>query len=70
MSRKNPLQNCFTREEFAKSINRTPKTLDRWQLNGLGPPRIEVGNLVLYRKETVERWLAENERGESGQRPK
>lgn len=57
----NPLSNYFTREELAEALGRTTKTLDRWDLNGLGPPRVQLGRLVFYHKKTVEKWLRERE---------
>jgi hypothetical protein len=57
----NPLSDYFTREELAEALGRTTKTLDRWDLNGLGPPRVQIGKLILYSKKTVEKWLRERE---------
>jgi len=60
----------FSREELAEALGRSPKTLDRWDLNGLGPPRVQVGKLVLYRKAAVEKWLLDREqkRSEDGEK--
>jgi hypothetical protein len=58
---KGPLSDYFTREELAQALGRTVKTLDRWDLNGLGPPRVQVGKLVLYNKKTIEKWLRQRE---------
>jgi predicted DNA-binding transcriptional regulator AlpA len=58
---KGPLSDYFTREELAQALGRTVKTLDRWNLNGLGPPRVQIGKLVLYRKAAVEKWLLDRE---------
>jgi hypothetical protein len=38
-----------------------PRTLDRWEALGVGPPRTLVGRQVLYRRASVERWLAAQE---------
>lgn len=35
----------------------SPRTLDRWHARRIGPPRIRVGNLVLYPKAGVQAWL-------------
>jgi len=38
------------------------KTLQRWRLDGDGPPYVKVGRGVRYRPEAIERWLDENTR--------
>jgi hypothetical protein len=58
---KSPFSDYFSREELAQALGRSAKTLDRWDLNGLGPPRVQIGKLVLYRKAAVERWLLDRE---------
>jgi len=58
---KNPLSGYLTKSDLAKALGLTCKTLDRWQINGLGPPRVQVGKLVLYRQEMIESWLQERE---------
>jgi hypothetical protein len=61
LNTKKPLSDYFTCEELAEALGRTTKTLDRWDLNGLGPPRVQVGKLILYNKKTVEDWLRQRE---------
>ncbi len=36
------------------------RTLERWHALRIGPPRVRVGRLVLYKTEAVRRWLDEN----------
>ena len=57
------LQGYLTKGEFARQINRSPRTLERWATARTGPPRIVIGRLVLYRTESVREWLAKQERG-------
>jgi hypothetical protein len=59
--KKPPLTEYFTRQELADLLGRTTTTLDRWDLNGLGPPRIQLGRLVFYHRKTVAKWLRERE---------
>jgi hypothetical protein len=63
MSNSEPiLSEFFTKEDLAAELRRNPRTLDRWDVLGMGPPRTHVGRQVLYRRASVERWLAAQER--------
>ncbi len=65
MSKSEPILSEFlTKEELAAELRRNPRTLDRWDALGLGPPRTHVGRQVLYRRASVERWLAAQEHQE------
>ncbi len=55
------LSEFLTKEELAAELRRNPRTLDRWDLLGMGPPRTHVGRKVLYRRASVEKWLAAQE---------
>jgi hypothetical protein len=55
------LAEFLTREELASELRRSPRTLDRWEVLGMGPPRTLVGRKVLYRRGSVQKWLAEQE---------
>jgi hypothetical protein len=62
MSKSEPILSEFlTKEELAAELRRNPRTLDRWDVLGVGPPRTRVGRQVLYRRASVERWLAAQE---------
>ena len=62
MSSSEPILSEFlTKEELAAELRRNPRTLDRWDVLGVGPPRTRVGRQVLYRRASVERWLAAQE---------
>ena len=62
MSKFEPILSEFlTKEELAAELRRNPRTLDRWEALGVGPPRTRVGRQVLYRRASVERWLAAQE---------
>ena len=63
MSTSEPILSEFlTKEELAVELRRNPRTLDRWEALGVGPPRTRVGRQVLYRRASVERWLCAQER--------
>jgi hypothetical protein len=55
------LSEFLTTEELATELRRNPRTLDRWEVLGMGPPRTHVGRQVLYRRTSVEKWLAAQE---------
>lgn len=51
----------LTPRELALALNVSLRTLARWHTLRVGPPRISIGHLVLYRVPAVEAWLRENE---------
>jgi hypothetical protein len=59
------LAEFLTREELAAELRRNPRTLDRWNVLGMGPPRTFVGRKILYRRASVQKWLVAQERPSS-----
>ena len=55
------LSEFMTTEELAAELGRNKRTLDRWDALGTGPPRTRVGRTVLYRRSSVQKWLAAQE---------
>jgi len=55
------LSQFFSKEELATELGRNARTLDRWEVLGIGPPRTFVGRKILYRRTSVQRWLAAQE---------
>ena len=55
------LSEFLTKEQLAAELRRNPRTLDRWAVLGIGPPRTRVGRHVLYRRASVQRWLLAQE---------
>ena len=47
----------MTREQLAKALNRSPRTIDRWHAERVGPPRTRCKKLILYKKSAVSEWL-------------
>jgi hypothetical protein len=61
------LEEFLTREELAAELRRSPRTLDRWYVLGVGPPRTPVGREIFYRRASVQAWLhAREHRGYGG----
>jgi hypothetical protein len=62
MSNAEPILSEFlSKEELATELGRNVRTLDRWDVLGIGPPRTRVGRTVLYRRASVQEWLAAQE---------
>jgi len=55
------LAEFLTREQLASELRRNPRTLDRWEALGMGPPRTLVGRQVFYRRSSLLKWLAAQE---------
>jgi hypothetical protein len=55
------LSEFLTKEQLAAELGRNPRTLDRWGALGTGPPRTRVGRMVLFRRTSVQKWLAAQE---------
>ncbi|WP_281709118.1 helix-turn-helix domain-containing protein [Phaeobacter italicus] len=58
MNDKNP---NMTPTEAAKLLGVSTRTLSRWHALRVGPARCKIGRKVLYRREAVDAWLAQNE---------
>jgi len=55
-------QRLMTRAEVAQLLQIPEKTLRNWRARGIDGPRgFKVGKAVRYRREEVERWLAQQE---------
>ena len=44
--------------QLAECLNVSPRTLERWRVEGGGPAFVKAGRRVLYRTTDVESWLA------------
>jgi hypothetical protein len=54
----------LTPQSLAKNLDVSVRTLDRWHVQRIGPPRTTIGRTVLYRKESVTSWLRSREKHE------
>lgn len=56
------LQEINTTEEAARFLRLQKQTLETWRLKGTGSTFLKLGRRVVYRKEALERFMAERER--------
>jgi hypothetical protein len=63
------LDGYLSREQLAKELGKTLRTIDRWETRRIGPPRVVIGRMILYRREAVREWLLsqEQQRGKDAQ---
>lgn len=50
------MDNHLNEELLARRLNLSPRTLQRWRLDGLGPVYLKLGGRVVYRIADVEAW--------------
>lgn len=55
------LAGYLRREDLARELKKSVRTLDRWETRRMGPPRVVVGRTILYSIETVRAWLQSRE---------
>jgi predicted DNA-binding transcriptional regulator AlpA len=55
------LAGFLRREELAAQLGISPRTIDRWQVSRMGPPRVHVGRTILYNIHSVRDWLQSRE---------
>jgi len=57
------LGRLLDREEVAKWLGVSPRTLDRWHALRRGPPRVQLsGGKVRYRAKSLVDWIEQQER--------
>jgi excisionase family DNA binding protein len=49
-------EGLLTQQDVARVLEVSLSTLRRWQREGTGPPCLEIGRQVRYRRAAVERW--------------
>jgi predicted DNA-binding transcriptional regulator AlpA len=56
------LEGFLRREELARQLGLSPRTIDRWEALRKGPPRVSIGRTILYNIQSVREWLVSQER--------
>jgi predicted DNA-binding transcriptional regulator AlpA len=64
------LEDYLGKEELAKELDISERTLDRLETRRVGPPRTVIGRTILYRKEAVRDWLKSRERQRNQPQPR
>lgn len=60
------LEGYLTRDELAAKLKKSKRTLDRWNVLRIGPPRTICGRMILYNIESAREWLASREAKQPG----
>jgi len=47
--------------EVAELLGVSARTLSRWHALRVGPSRVKVGRIIIYRRQAVNAWLEANE---------
>jgi excisionase family DNA binding protein len=55
------LENYLSRDELARELGRSTRTITRMTFQVGGIPHIQLGNRVLYRRDSVLAWLVARE---------
>jgi hypothetical protein len=55
------LTDYLSPEELGKSLGVCTKTLDRWRLDGGGPPLTKIGRRVYYHRPSAITWMRAQE---------
>jgi predicted DNA-binding transcriptional regulator AlpA len=55
------LDDYLRRDELATHLGGCVRTIDRWDVEGKGPPRISIGRTILYSVSSVRAWLLSKE---------
>src|ERR1022692_1849033 len=55
------LEGFLSREELAQQLGLSLRTIDRWEAQRKGPPRVCVGRTILYNIDSVREWLINRE---------
>ena len=55
------LDGYIRRAELARMLKVSERTVYRWELLRIGPPRVVVGALILYRLDSIQTWLESRE---------
>ena len=57
------LANYLTEEQLAEELGKNERTVARWRALRKGPPFVVIGREIRYRREAIEKWLLDCERG-------
>lgn len=55
------LVSYITAEQLAAALGVSVRTIQRWEAQRVGPPRVVIGQMVLFNVASIRKWLAANE---------
>ena len=55
------ISDLIDREDAARLLGVAARTLDRWHIERVGPPRVQLGRKVRYRRSSLESWVRSRE---------
>ncbi len=55
------LADYLTPDELAEELDKSPRTIARWDNLRIGPPKTVIGKKPYYRREAVRQWLLRQE---------
>ncbi len=56
------LDEYLSPEQLADELEKSPRTIARWDSLRIGPPKTVIGKKPYYRREAVRQWLLAQER--------
>ena len=59
------LDDYMTPSELADELDKSERTIARWDRLRIGPPKTVIGKKPYYRREAVRKWLLRQERGQA-----
>ncbi len=59
------LDDYLTPDQLAEELDKSPRTIARWDSLRIGPPKTLVGKRPLYRRDAVREWLLRREQAQT-----
>ena len=59
------LADYLTPDQLAEELDKSPRTIARWDSLRIGPPKTMVGKRPLYRRDAVREWLLRREQAQT-----
>jgi Helix-turn-helix domain len=51
------LEGYLTEQESADALHKTPRTLQSWRQQGIGPAYVKIGKTVFYERSALLAWV-------------
>lgn len=59
------LDDYLTPDQLAEELDKSVRTIARWDGLRIGPPKTVIGKKPYYRREAVRKWLLRQEQGQA-----